>query len=273
MKSFFRQRLCVVGTAMLSVILVGALGADLLAKQGPTEQPYRAAYLAGPSLAHPFGVDGAGRDVFSRILYGARTTLRIAGGAVTVALACGLLLGGTAAMLGGWADLVLSRATDFLLSFPPLLIGLAMLAVLEPSPQSVMWAVAAASTPVMTRQIRAATMAERAKPYVLAAEALGAGRWRIATREILPNLTGLILTVTALQLGSAVLEAAGLAFLGLSGPPDAPEWGRMLREEFRYFREAPHLCLAPGLAISWTVLGCNLLGDGLRERYGGRRGL
>jgi peptide/nickel transport system permease protein len=249
---------------------MAALGANLLARQKPTEQPFRGELLAQPSVAHPFGVDGVGRDVWSRVLFGARTTAMIAGGAVTMALAVGIFLGGMAGMIGGWTDVVISRATDFLLSFPSLLIGLALLTVLEPSPRSVMWAVAVASTPVMVRQIRAGVLSERVKPYAMAAAAVGASHWRIAMREILPNLAGLILTVTTLQLGSAVLEASGLAFLGLSGQPDQPEWGLMLKEEFRYFRSAPHLCMAPGLAISWTVLGCNLLGDGLREWRSGR---
>lgn len=256
---------------MLSVVVIAGVGASVFVRYGPTEQPFRNETLAKPSAKYWFGVDGVGRDVFSRVLYGARTTAMVAGGAVTVALACGLVLGVTAGMLGGWVDMVISRVTDFLLSFPSLLIGLALLVVLEPSPRSVMWAVAVASAPVMIRQIRAGVLSERAKTYSLAAEAMGAGRFRIATREILPNLVGVILTVTMLQLGSAVLEAAGLAFLGLSGQPDQPEWGLMLKDAFHDFRRAPHLSIAPGLAIAWTVLACNLLGDGLREAIDPKR--
>ncbi len=197
--------------------------------------------------------------------------MAIAGGAVAMALVLGTILGAIAGMAGGWADIVISRGTDFLLSFPSLLIGLALLTVLEPSSRSVMLAVAVASTPVLIRQIRVGFLSEKTKPYVLAAAAVGAGHWRIAVREIFPNLIGLFFTLTTLQLGSAVLEAAGLAFLGLSGQPDQPDWGLMLKEEFRYFRVAPYLCIAPGLAISWAVLGFNLLGDGLRELFNPRK--
>jgi ABC-type dipeptide/oligopeptide/nickel transport system permease subunit len=251
---------------LAAVVLAAAL-AGAISPHGPTEQLYRSLTLAPPSWAHWVGVDGVGRDVLTRLLYGARATLGIALGATAIAVLLGTLLGTTAGVLRGWFDVIISRATDFLLAFPSILLGLVALTILPPSPTSVAIAVGISSLPTVVRQVRAAFVSESAKEYVLAARATGAGRWRIATLEILPNCAGLILVLTTLTLGSTVLEAAGLAFLGLTGQPDVPEWGMMLRDEQSTFRVAPWLCIAPGLAITWTVLSFNLLSDGLRQRW------
>ncbi len=252
---------------MLAVVVLAAALAGAISPHGPTEQIYRDFALAPPSSTHWVGVDGVGRDVLTRLLYGARATLGIALGATAIAVLLGTLLGAAAGVLEGWFDAVVSHVTDFLLAFPSILLGLVALTILSPSPTSVAIAVGIASLPTVVRQIRAAFVSENAKEYVLAARATGAGRWRIAILEILPNCAGLILVLTTLTLGSAVLEAAGLAFLGLTGQPDVPEWGMMLREERSTFRIAPWLCVAPGLAITWTVLSFNLISDGLRQRW------
>jgi peptide/nickel transport system permease protein len=246
-------------------VLAAVLG-PLLSSHGPTEQLYRDLALAPPSWAHWVGVDGVGRDALTRILYGARATLGIALGATAIAILGGSLLGAAAGVLRGWFDAGVSHGTNFLLAFPSILLGLVALTILTPSPTSVAIAVGIAGLPTVVRQVRAAFVSESAKEYVLAARATGAGRWRIAVMEILPNCASLILVLTTLTLGSAVLEAAGLAFLGLSGQPDVPEWGMMLREERSTFRVAPWLCIAPGAAITWTVLAFNLVSDGLRQR-------
>jgi len=259
-----------VGVALLAVIVAAAFIAPVIARHGPTEQPYRAAALDGPSAEHWLGVDGVGRDAFTRLLYGARVTLGIALGATIIAICGGVLLGTMAGTLRGAFDAVISHVVDFLLAFPSILLGLVALTIMRPSPTSVAIAVGVSSLPTVVRQVRAAFLAEGAKQYVLAAQAMGAGRRRIATVEILPNCARLILALTALTLGSAVLEAAGLAFLGLSGQPDVAEWGMMLREERSAFRIAPWLCIAPGIAIAWTVLAFNLISDGLRPRAAGR---
>jgi peptide/nickel transport system permease protein len=250
---------------MLALVALAALLAPVVGKHAPTEQPYRAEALAGPSARHWLGVDGAGRDVFTRILYGARVTLGIALGATLIAIGGGVLLGALAGMWRGWFDAVVSHAVDFLLAFPSILLGLVALTVMRPSPASVAVAVGIASLPTVVRQVRAAFLSEGAKEYALAARAIGASRWRIAVVEILPNCAKLILVLTTLTLGGAVLEAAGVAFLGLSGQPDAAEWGMMLREERGAFRVAPWLCIAPGVAIAWTVLAFNLVSDGLQQ--------
>jgi peptide/nickel transport system permease protein len=261
-----RNPLLWIGSVMLAVVVLAAALAGVVSKHAPTEQLYRDLSLAPPSWTHWVGVDGVGRDVLTRILYGARATLGIALGATAIAVLAGTVLGAAAGVLRGWLDAVISHVTDFLLAFPSILLGLVALTILTPSPTSVAIAVGISSLPTVVRQVRAAFLSEAAKEYVLAARATGAGRWRIAALEILPNCAGLILVLTTLTLGSAVLEAAGLAFLGLTGQPDIPEWGMMLREEQDTFRIAPWLCIAPGVAITWTVLAFNLLSDGLRPR-------
>ncbi|HTS16799.1 MAG TPA: ABC transporter permease [Verrucomicrobiae bacterium] len=261
-----RNLLLGTGSWMLAVVVLAALLAGVASPHGPTEQLYRDLALAPPSWAHWIGVDDVGRDVLTRILYGARATLGIALGATAIALVGGVALGAIAGTWRGWFDALITHITDFLLAFPSILLGLAALTILTPSPISVAIAVGISSLPTILRQVRAAFVSENAREYVLAARATGAGPWRIAVLEILPNCAGLILALTTLTLGGAVLEAAGLAFLGLSGQPDIPEWGMMLREEQGAFRIAPWLCIAPGLAITWTVLAFNLLSDGLRQR-------
>lgn len=255
------------GIGLLSVVVLAALLAPVLGQHPPTEQPFRELALTGPSATHWLGVDGAGRDVLTRMLYGAGVTLGIAVGATLIALIGGVLLGIVAATGRGWFDVVVVHLVDFLLAFPSILLGLVVLTVLKPSPTSVTIAVGIANLPAIIRQVRAAFRSESAKPYVLAARAVGAGRWRVAVIEILPNCAALIFALTTLTLGSAVLEAAGLAFLGLSGQPDVAEWGMMLREEGRAFRVAPWLCIAPGLAIAWTVLAFNLISDGWQQKH------
>jgi len=254
------------GMIMLGVVVTAAVLAPVLSKHGPQEQPFREEIFAAPSWQHPLGVDGAGRDVSTRMLYGARATLGIVLGATVIAVGCGVALGAAAGTLRGVFDAVVGRGVDFLLAFPSILLGLVAMTVLHPSPASVAVAVGIASLPTVVRQVRAAFVTEGARDYVLAARAIGAGRWRIAVREVLPNCAGLILVLTTLTLGGAALEAAGLAFLGLSGQPDVADWGMMLREGQGAFRVAPWLCVAPGLAITWSVLAFNLLSDGLRQR-------
>jgi peptide/nickel transport system permease protein len=251
---------------MVAIVVLAAALAGAISKHGPTEQVYRDLALTPPSWAHWVGVDGVGRDVLTRMLYGARATLGIALGATAIAVLMGSMLGATAGTLRGWVDAVVSHVTNFLLAFPSILLGLVALTILSPSPTSVAIAVGISSLPTVVRQVRAAFVSEGAKEYAIAARATGAGRWRIAALEILPNCADLILVLTTLTLGGAVLEAAGLAFLGLSGQPDVPEWGMMLREEQGTFRIAPWLCIVPGAAITWTVLAFNLLSDGLRQR-------
>src|SRR5947209_3862562 len=225
-----------IGVALLAVIVAAAFLAPFIAKHGPTEQPYRREALTGPSSQHWLGVDGAGRDLLTRMLYGARVTLGIALGATLIAIVGGVLLGATAGTLRGILDSTISHVVNFLLAFPSILLGLVAVTVMRPSPTSVAIAVGIASLPTVVRQVRAAFLSEGRKQYVLAARSMGAGRWRVATVEILPNCARLIFALTALTLGGAALEAARLAFLGFSGQPDVAVWGMMLRAERSAFR-------------------------------------
>jgi peptide/nickel transport system permease protein len=270
MKRLLKNPVGLLGCILVTIVFAAALLAPVLAKHKPTEQPYPRE-LTRPSLQHWLGTDAAGRDVATRLLYGARTTLWIAAGATAIALAAGTFLGIVAAMAGGILDAVIQRATDFLLSFPAILLGLFLLAFLPRNSQSLIIAVGVAGIPTVLRQMRAAFLSERAKEYVLAARSVGAGSMRIAFREILPNCLSLLMVLGSLQLGSAVLESAGLAFLGLSGEPDMPEWGLMLQREQSEMFAAPRLVIAPGIAIAVTVLGFNLLSDGLRDALAARR--
>lgn len=254
------------GLVLVVPVVVLALGAPWWAKHPPTAQPFRDRALSAPSWDHWLGVDAVGRDVWTRLVYGARTTIAVALGATALTMGAGTLLAVSAARWRrGW-EMVVMAVVDFLLAFPPILLGLVAMTVLPPSPGSVAVAVGVASLPAVVRQVRAAVLTELGKEYVTAARVAGAGRWRVLWREVLPNCMPVLVAMGTVTVGSAVLEAAGLAFLGLTGQPDVPEWGAMLREErsLHVLAQAPWVVVAPGVAIVWTVLGLNLLADGVR---------
>lgn len=254
-----------VGAVILGLVVAMALLAGALGQHDPTRQPFRDQALAGPSWEHLLGVDAVGRDFFTRLLYGARQTLAIAAGAMLFSIVAGGALGAAGGFLGGGADRIIAAAADFLIAFPPIVLGIVTLTILGPSTRGVVCAVGIAGAPMMIRQVRAAYLEQAAQDYCQAARALGASRLRIALRHILPNCLDVFIVLAAVQLGAAILEAAGLSYLGLSGEPDQPEWGLMLRREQVYLRVAPRYCVAPGVAIALTVLGSNLLADGLQE--------
>ncbi|MCS7049488.1 MAG: ABC transporter permease [Verrucomicrobiae bacterium] len=258
------------GLVLLVPVVWMAVGAPWLARHAPTAQPYRERALAAPSRQHWLGVDAVGRDVWTRLVYGARTTLGVALAATMLAVGAGTVLAVSAVQWRGWWEMIVVAVVDFLLAFPPILLGLVAMTVLPPSPGSVAVAVGVASLPAVVRQVRTALLSELGKEYVLAARAAGAGRVRVMWVEVLPNCVSVVVAMATVTVGSAVLEAAGLAFLGLAGQPDVPEWGAMLREErsLHVLAHAPWVVLAPGGAIVWTVLGCQLLADSLRA--GGR---
>jgi len=256
------------GICLLLLVVGFALGAQLLGRHDPVRQPYREQALTGPSLAHPLGIDAVGRDFATRLLYGARQTLKIAGGAMLLSVLLGGFLGACAGFLGGVLDRLISGATDFLIGFPPIILGLLIIAVIGPSTTGVAVAVGLAGAPMMIRQMRAAYLEQAAQDYVLSARSLGASPWRIAWLHILPNCLDILIMLGAVQLGAAILDAAGLSYLGLSGEPDQPEWGLMLKQEQVYLREYPLFSLAPGVAIALTVLASNLLADGVQQARG-----
>jgi peptide/nickel transport system permease protein len=220
----------------------------------------------GPSSEHWLGVDDLGRDELSRIIHGARYSLVIGVVSLLLGLFAGAILGGLAGALGGWVDNALMRVTDIMLAVPGLLFAIAVAAVLGRSLTSVMIAIAVVNVPVFARLLRGAMLANRESDYVLAARAVGVKRWRITLQHVVPNSLSPVLVQGTLALATAIIDAAGLAYLGLgSADPSIPEWGRMLASTQRYLASAPQLAIFPGIAIVISVLGFNLLGEALRE--------
>jgi peptide/nickel transport system permease protein len=254
-----------VGLVLITIFVLTAVLAPLIAPYGPLEGGL-ADRLQPPSAEHLLGTDLQGRDELSRILYGARVSLFVAVGSVILALIMGSTIGAAAGALGGKVDNVLMRIVDVLLAIPGILLAIGLVAFLGRGLPQIMLAVAVTNTPIFARILRGSLLANREVDYVNAARSLGAGRMRILSRHLLPNsLTALIVAAT-LAGATAIIDVAGLGFLGL-GPPDprTPEWGTMLTDSTKFLRQAPWLIFFPGLAIVISAIGFNLVGDGLRE--------
>src|SRR5512132_1915223 len=221
--------------------------------------------LAGPSAEFPLGTDALGRDLLSRILFGARLSIQVAVLSVAVATIVGGILGLVSGYLGGVADLVIGRVMDVFFAFPAILLALGIVAALGPDPRNVIIAIAVVYTPIFARVVRGPVLALKARDFVEAARAIGATQTRIVARHIVPNLLSTLIVQVSLALSWAVLTEGALSFLGLSAQPPAPSWGVMLSEGRQYLEFATHLAIFPGLAIMVAVLGFNLLGDGLRD--------
>lgn len=221
--------------------------------------------LSPPSRAHPLGTDNIGRDLVARLVHGARISLLVAvvsvGGAVLIGVTLGLLAG----YYGGWAETLVMRTVDIFLAFPAILLALALVAALGAGVTSVIAALILVFWTQYARVVRAATLAEKEKAYVEAARAIGAGNGRILFRYILPNVLSPIIILATLGMGAAVVAESALSFLGMGVQPPAPSWGWTLAFGTRYLRDAPHIATFSGLAIMLTVLGFNLLGDGIRD--------
>jgi peptide/nickel transport system permease protein len=264
-----RNRGAIIGFVIVVVFVLVALFAPWLAPHGPREQNLsllKGGCCPGPSLAHPFGVDALGRDELSRIFYGARYSLLIGVVSVTVGLTIGLVLGSVAGYLGGWIDSVIMRLMDIMLAVPGLLLAIAIVAALGPGIFQIMVAVGVVNIPIFARLLRGSILAQRENDFVLAARAVGVRRSRILASHILPNAISPLIVQGTLAMATAIIDVAGLGFLGL-GPqdPSTPEWGTMLTDTVRFLQTAPHLAIIPGLAIVFSVLGFNLIGDALRE--------
>jgi peptide/nickel transport system permease protein len=243
----------------------------LLAVAAPAVAPYDPYVMApnealrGPAWSHPFGTDAFGRDVLSRVIYGAGTSVKVGLVSVSIALLAGTLLGVCAGYFGGRTDAVLSRINDGLLSFPDILLALAIMAVLGASTVNVMLAIGIVYTPIFARIARGGVLQVKQRDYVEAARALGFGHVRVMLRHILPNVAAPLIVQTTLSLAFAILAEAALSFLGLGVEPDAPSWGIMLSEGKEWMELAWWIPLFPGLAITLAVLAFNVLGDGLRD--------
>jgi len=253
------------GMALVGLVLAAALLGPLLLPFA-AETPDFTATLSPPSLRHPLGTDDLGRDVLARIVVGAQVSLLVGIGSVAFALVFGSGLGLLAGYLGGWTDRIVMRCVDVLLAFPGILLALAITAALGASLVNVIIAIAAVNLPVFARVARAEAMTLRRRDYVIAMRAQGFPEHRILLGTVLPNASPPILVQASLLLASAIITESVLSFLGLGVQPPTPTWGNMLRNAIGFLGLADWLAWFPGLAIFITVLGFNLLGDGLRDR-------
>jgi dipeptide transport system permease protein len=267
---FSANRGAVAGLAVIVAVLLLALLADVVAPHAPNlTNP--AAFLRPPlwqeggSLVYPLGTDAIGRDIFSRLIYGARLSLAIGIAVVTLSIAVGIVLGLMAGFFRGMAEIVIMRLMDIILTLPSLLLAIVIVAILGPGLMNAMLAVAVVILPHYVRITRAAVIAERSKDYVTAARVGGAGTVRLMFREVLPNCTAPLIVQASLGVSTAILDAAALGFLGLGAQPPASEWGTMLADAREFVLRAWWVVTFPGLAILITVLAFNLLGDGLRD--------
>jgi peptide/nickel transport system permease protein len=264
---FLAQRhvLGAAGLVIITLFVLTAIFADFIARYDPlTIDAARA--LARPSWAHWMGTDSFGRDVFSRIIHGARISLAVGIGSTALGGSIGVIVGLTSGYLSGWVDLVFQRVSDVLQALPLLVLALIMTAALGPSLPNVIIAIAIPLIPTVSRVIRANTLALRELPFIEAAKSIGMSEVRIAVRHVLPNTLAPLIVLATAQLGSTILTEASLSFLGLGIPEPYPSWGRMLSESAaEYVRTAPWLVIFPGIAISLAVFGANLFGDALRD--------
>lgn len=255
----------VVGAVIMIVFVFAAVFANLLTSYDPIATD-SALTLARPSDAHWLGTDAMGRDIYARIVYGARISLAVGLGSTLLGCALGVVLGLASGYIGGWVDLVIQRIVDVLQAVPLLVLALVMAAALGPALGNTIVAIALPLVPYAARVIRSNTLALREQPFVEAARAIGMSEFRIAVRHVLPNTLAPLIVIATAQLGAAILTEASLSFLGLGVPEPHPSWGRMLSESAaEYVRVAPWLVIFPGIAISLAVFGTNLFGDALRD--------
>ena len=264
---FFVRRypLGAIGAVIMAVFVLAAIFAPLITVYDPLTTN-AAASLAKPSATHWLGCDFMGRDVYSRIVYGARISLAVSMGSMLLGSGIGVTLGLLSGYLLGWFDLITQRLLEMMQSLPLLVMAIIMAAALGPSLHNTILAIAIPLVPYVARVIRANTLSLREQPFVEAAKAIGMSEKRIALRHILPNTLAPLIVLATAQLGSTILTESSLSFLGLGVPEPHPSWGRMLSESAaEYVRTAPWLVIFPGLAISFVVFGTNLLGDALRD--------
>ena len=267
---FFKNRLAVIGLVLLLLLVFVAVLAEVISPYDPIKLDLQAISQA-PSAKYWFGTDNLGRDIFSRVLYGARVSLSAGVVAVGIAVIVGLALGLLAGFFGKAVDEIIMRVVDAMLAFPFLVLAITLAAVLGPSLQNSMLAIAVVSVPGFARLTRAQMLSERERDYVQAAQSLGASDPRIVFRHLLPNIAGPIIIQATLSIAGAILAESSLSFLGLGVQPPTPSWGEMLNTARGYLRDAPWMAIAPGSLIFASVLAFNLVGDGLRDALDPRR--
>ena len=259
-----RNRMAMIGAALLVIEVVLAVAAPVVAPYDPLSQDFTVP-LQAPSAAHLFGTDDVGRDLLSRVIFGARISLSVGFIAVAIGAGVGVVLGIISGYYAGAIDTMLMRLTDLLLAFPGLLLALAIVAVLGPGLFNVMIAVGVGGVPVFTRLSRASTLTTRERDYILAARSIGCTDRRIMFGYVLPNVIPPIIVVATLGIAGAILTAASLSFIGVGAQPPTPEWGAILTLARQYLQQAWWFTVFPGAAIMVTVLAINMFGDGLRD--------
>jgi peptide/nickel transport system permease protein len=273
-RSFFSNRLAVFGTAIMSIFILMAIFAPLIAPYDPLRQDLLDKF-APPSREHLLGQDELGRDILSRIIYGARISLTAGLAAVGIATGVGTIIGVVSGYFGRWPDSVLMRLMDVLLAFPSTLLAIVIVSILGPSLPNAMLAIGIVFIPQIARVVRSAVISVRERDYIEAERALGAGDAQIVFSGVLPNSMAPLIVQATLSLATAILDVAALSFLGLGARAPTPEWGAMLSDAFRsgfgVFVEGQHAIIFPGVAIALCVLSVNFIGDGLRDALDPRR--
>ncbi len=263
-REFRKNKAAVIGLGLVMTFILIAIFADVLAPYHLNEQQMGNKHLP-PSRNHWFGTDEFGRDIFSRIIYGARISLAVGFGAVSGSMIVGSLLGLIAGYYGKWLDMIISRIFDILLAFPSILLAIAVVAMLGPSLRNALIAIAIINIPNFGRLVRSRVLSVKEEEYITAARAIGMKDGRILFHHVLPNSLAPIIVQGTLSIATAIIEAAALGFLGMGAQPPTPEWGKMLADSKDFLINAPWTVFFPGIAIMLTVLGFNLIGDGLRD--------
>ncbi|WP_128895555.1 nickel transporter permease [Longirhabdus pacifica] len=263
-RKFRKNKLALFGAITVIFFIILGILSPWIAPQGINDQNM-ANTLQAPSSSHLLGTDDFGRDVLSRIIHGARISLWVGFLSVVGSIVMGCLLGILAGYYGRWVDTIISRLFDIMLAFPSILLAITIVAVLGPSLQNALIAIAIINVPNFGRLIRSKVLSVKQEEYIMAAKAIGMKDSRLLMKHILPNSISPIIVQGTLSIGTAIIEAAALGFLGLGAQPPQPEWGQMLAESKAYITTAPWTMIFPGLAIMLTVLGFNLMGDGLRD--------
>jgi peptide/nickel transport system permease protein len=264
LRRLLRRKGAVVGLIVIALFVALAVLAPFVAPYDPAAQAWTAVRKP-PSLEHWFGTDDVGRDVLSRVIFGARASLLAGVVSVSIAILIGVPVGIVAGYVGGFVDALLSRITDAMLACPFLILAIALAAFLGPSLTNAMIAIGITTTPIFVRLTRGQVMAVKVEDYVEAARAVGNPHWRIALVHVLPNILPTLIVQATLSIAAAIIAEAALSFLGLGQQPPAPSWGSMLNSAQRFLANQPWMAVWPGLAIFLTVLSFNLVGDGLRD--------
>jgi ABC-type dipeptide/oligopeptide/nickel transport system permease subunit len=274
-RTFVSNRLALFGLVIIAIFVVMAIFAPLLAPYDPVRDQALPERFAGPSVEHPLGQDELGRDILSRIIFGARISLTAGLAAVVFATVGGTIVGLIAGYAGGRTDAALMRLMDVLLAFPSILLAIVIVSILGQGLTNALLAVGIILLPQMARVVRSAVISVRERDYVEAERAVGASSYRIVTSAILPNSMAPLIVQATLALATAILDIAALSFLGLGARPPSPEWGAMLTDAFKsgfgVFTEGQHAIIFPGIAIALSVLAVNFIGDGLRDALDPRR--